>query len=109
MKIFEIILGGLVFAFAIFIYFTSRNYSVTKERAISLLRGVLDNTTDWGEWDNFTHIPIKNDPVLEKVRQRLVKLDLKNYFDSKKVFLYDERGMAEIRNILAELETGKAV
>jgi hypothetical protein len=109
MKIFGIILGGLFLAFVALIYFTSRNYSVTKQQIIDLLRGVLNNTTDWGEWDNFTHIPITNDPSLEIIRKKCFGLEQKEFSDPENNYLYNERGMAEIRKILTELENEKPV
>jgi hypothetical protein len=109
MKIFGIILGGLFLAFAAFIYFTSRNYSVTKQQVVDLLRGVLNNTTDWGEWDNFTHIPITNDSGLENIRKKCFELEQKEFSDAEGKYLYNERGMAEIRKILTELENEKPI
>jgi hypothetical protein len=106
MKILGIILGGLFLIAAIAIYVSGRNYRVTKNQTVALLQKILENNTDcWAEWDNFTHIPITNNSILEKVRQRCVALEQNELLDSKFESFFNERGKEEIRKILAELES----
>ena len=108
MKIFGIIVGLLLLAFATFIYFAGRNYTVTKQQVIDLITKILENNTEcWGEWDNFTHIPITNDPFLEAIRKRCDALQQKEFLDPKLESFYNERGKEEIRKILAELKNSK--
>ena len=80
MKLFGIwvvVLLGL----GLLVYFRDRKYDVTKETVIDLLRRVLEGKAHPFEWDDFTHIPIKDDPYLDSIRKQCLELEKNAFLD----------------------------
>jgi hypothetical protein len=87
-------------------------YYPTRDDVRQKLRRVLDGTMTCYEWDDFTHIPLKRAPALERIRTACFELeqqgDLVHRDDPKmeEKWMYNERGLERIRELLKELEDG---
>ena len=84
----------------------------TKEEVRKKLRRVLDGTMTYYEWRDFTHIPLKHDPMLENIRQACIEMENQGsliHRDDPKMtakWIYNEKGLERVKELLLKLEDG---
>jgi hypothetical protein len=103
--------GGVFLLFVFLNWLTARTYKPTRQHVADQLRKVLDGTMHWSEWDEFTHVPMRHDSLLEKIREACARLDddEQQYFrranrEEQGAWIYNEKGLREIRQLLERLE-----
>ena len=85
-------------------------FYATKEDVRQILCRVLDGTMSFHEWDDFTHIPLKHDQLLEGIRLACLDLDTQGdmiHRDDNKMeekWIYNEKGLDRVKDLLQKLE-----
>lgn len=104
--------GLLVLAFiGMVIHDVRHPYRPSRAEVRATLQRVLDGTMTWQEWDNFTHIPIKDDPFLESIRTKCEEMETGEFVhrDDPKLeekWVYNDKGLEIVKGLVHEIEGG---
>lgn len=105
-----VVLSVAVFAVVLAVLFWVRTprYRIERENVIALLRLVLAHRASENDWRVFVSVPLRNNPLLDEVRERCAEIEEREYLGHASSrsdgALFTDRGMAELRELLEELE-----
>lgn len=107
-----IVVASIVYVIFRFLNWVSgKTYRPTKTQIESNLSRVLNGTMTWDEWDEFICVPIRYNQDLDLIRRQCKALlrdeyTIRNSSKDQMQWIYNERGLVEIRNLLTSLEPG---
>ena len=82
-------------------------YRLQRDNVIALLTLVVEGRATDNDWNVFTAVPLRHDPLLEAIRQRCLDIEEQEYTgDATPPYLFTAKGMAELAEILSELRLG---
>lgn len=98
-----VIVGGTLFL----IYWArSQRYRLSRRDVIRLLELVLSGQATDNDWRLFSALPLHHNPELNAVRGRCLDIEEREYVGRRRSgFLFSEKGLAEIQEILEELRS----
>ena len=97
--------GVLFFIYCFLNWYSSKVYKPTYKDVVHLLEGVINGKTNEYDWDQFICVPIKNNDELEKIRNKCLELEKKEFFDGvENEFLFNKKGLEKLKKILSELK-----
>lgn len=94
-------------------WLTAKRYRPSSEDIKDILHRVLNGTMTWEKWDEFTCVPIRHDKELELIRLKCAEMKDEEYYrrdnaEEQKKWIYNERGLEQIRELLSQLERQKS-
>jgi|SRR5690606_11622850 hypothetical protein len=98
-----VIVGGTLFL----IYWArSQRYRLSRRDVIRLLELVLSGQATDNDWRLFSALPLHHNPELNAVRGRCLDIEEREYVGRRRSgFLFSEKGLVEIQEILEELRS----
>lgn len=83
-------------------------YRLSRQNVIALLKLILEGRATEHDWRLFSALPLRHDPQLDAVRSRCLEIEDREYVGGRKGgYLFSDRGLAELRDILHELESAE--
>src|SRR5690554_6504332 len=95
----------IVLVAGLFLWVRSPTYRIDRNNVIELLQLVVDGRASENDWRVFVSIPLRHDLYLEQIRQQCMDIEERTYMGRRRSgALFSESGLAELREILAELQ-----
>lgn len=88
----------------VLIWARSSRSRLHRENVIRLLELVLIGRATEQDWRLFSALSLRHNPQLELVRARCLDIEEREYLKHNNGILFTQRGLAELREILDELE-----
>src|SRR5690554_2620556 len=95
--IFLLVLGTLMWV-------RTPRYRIERHNAITLLEMVLTGQATENDWQVFTAVPLRHDAELNTIRERCMEIEEQEYMANNPPFLFSQKGLSELRNVLLELK-----
>jgi hypothetical protein len=90
---------------AVLLWVKTPRYQMRKDDVVRLLQNVLVGQASENDWAIFLSSSFRHCPELEPLRTACADLDEKEYLGHTRAgFLFTERGLKQIREILAQVE-----
>lgn len=96
-----LIFGGVLL---VMMWVRTPRYRLSRSNVIALLHLVLEGKATEHDWRLFSALPLRHDPFLEKIRERCMDIEEREYAGKKGGYLFSQRGLSELEVVLYELE-----
>lgn len=97
----------VLFAIVFFIKIAPPVYRLEKTNIVALLNLVIEGKATDNDWEVFLGVPIRHNDELEAVRMQCAEISEREYTGGsgliKSGYLFTEKGIEEVKAILAEL------
>jgi len=95
--IFLLVLGTLLWV-------RTPRYRIERHNVITLLEMVLTGQATENDWQVFSAVPLRHDATLNAIRERCLEIEEHEYMESNPPYLFSQKGLDELHNILLELK-----
>lgn len=95
--IFLLVLGTLMWV-------RTPRYRIERHNVITLLEMVLTGQATENDWQVFAAVPLRHDAALNTIRERCMEIEEHEYMVNNPPFLFSQKGLSELRNVLLELK-----
>lgn len=106
-----LLLSVLGFALVLGLLFWARTprYRIERSNVIALLELVLKGEATENDWRVFASVPLGHDPELDRVRNRCLDIEEREYLGARPPgFLFREQGLEELQELLDQLRARDA-
>lgn len=97
----------IVVALLVFRFIGVPTYRIEPVNVERLLEAILEDRATVADWEIFTGLPIRQNPQLDKVRQRCIALAESEMIEKDNKVIFNQHGKNELRLILEELRDGQ--
>ena len=84
---------------------TTPYYRVDQAKMVHTVELVLTGQATYHNWQMTFGMVIRHSPALEHIRQRCLEVEEAYYIGDQAPYLFSEKGLAQLRDVLAELKS----